>query len=79
MEILKDYNTDDVYVIGGGKIYDLLIPYCDEAVVTKLDNVYEADTYFPDLDTDENWTIKDTSEEMDHNGVKYRFVTYKKR
>ena len=78
MEILKDYDTDDVYVIGGGKIYDQLIPYCDEAIVTKLDNTYEADTYFPDLDADNNWTVKETSGEMDYNGIKYRLVTYKK-
>ena len=30
-------NTDDMVVIGGGMIYHALLPYCDTAVITKLE------------------------------------------
>ncbi len=79
MEILKNYDTDDVFVIGGGKIYDMLMPYCDEAIVTRLNYRYEADTYFPDLDNDDDWYIADESEEMTYFSIEYQRVTYKRK
>ena len=79
MEILKDYDTDDVFVIGGGKIYDMLMPYCDEAIVTRLNYRYEADTYFPDLDNDDDWYIADESEEMTYFSIEYQRVIYKRK
>ena len=46
-EELKEYDSDNVYVIGGATIYEQLIDYCDTAYVTKIDYSYEADVYFP--------------------------------
>lgn len=34
-------------VCGGAKIYQSLIPYCEELYVTKIKGVYECDTFFP--------------------------------
>ena len=34
MELTASDNTDDLFVIGGGQIYDQLLPYCNEALVT---------------------------------------------
>ena len=48
-EEVKKNNTDDVFVIGGGSIYEQLIPYCDTIYVTRIDASKEADTFFPDL------------------------------
>ena len=36
--------------MGGQSIYEQLLPYCDVVHVTRIDQAYEADTYFPDLD-----------------------------
>jgi len=46
---------DDVFVIGGEQIYKLLLPYCDEAYVTKVFETKQADAYMTDLDELENW------------------------
>ena len=35
-EILKDYDKDDVVVIGGASVYDQLLRYCDTAYITKF-------------------------------------------
>ena len=40
----------DVFVIGGESIYRAMLPYCDTALVTRIDYAYEADTWFPNLD-----------------------------
>ncbi len=73
---LKKYNSDDIYVIGGDSVYRQLLPYCRIAHVTKIDHVYQADTYFPDLDKMENWTVAGDSEEQTYFDLEYRFVLY---
>lgn len=45
LERLKDYDTEDVYVIGGESVYRQLLPYCDTAHITKIDRAYEADAF----------------------------------
>ena len=57
LEVLKPYEEEDIYVIGGDSIYRLLLPYCRTAHVTKIDFAFEADTYFPNLDEDGSWEI----------------------
>ncbi len=75
---LKRYDTNTVYVIGGSKVYEQLLPYCDTAYVTKVETEKEADRFFPNLDETEEWEIADNGEELEHNAVKFRFTTYKK-
>lgn len=77
-EVLKNYDSDSVYVIGGSIVYDLLLPYCDTAFVTKVDSSKEADKFFPNLDEKSEWKLDFVGEENEHNGVKFRFTTYKK-
>ena len=77
-EVLVEYNTDNVYVIGGASIYKQLLCYCDTAYVTKIDYEYEADTYFPNLDTDFEWEVEECSEEQTYFDLEYTFVKYRK-
>ena len=39
LDKLKEYDSDDVYVIGGAQIYSLLLPYCDTSLITHVDAV----------------------------------------
>ena len=76
------YTDDDVWVIGGGQIYNLLLPYCDEAYVSSVEKqeVKEADTFFPNLDNHEDW--KCTTIQVADNDpiIFYRYVNlYKER
>lgn len=76
---LEQYNTKDVYIIGGGSIYKELLPYCDVAHVTKIEHAYEADAYFPNLDEDKEWEITAESEELTYFDLEYRFVKYERK
>lgn len=78
MEMLKQYDSNDVYIIGGESIYRQMLPYCDVAHVTKIDHVYEADTYFPDLDADDEWQITAESEEQTYFDIAYTFTKYER-
>ena len=63
LERLKDYDTEDVYVIGGESVYRQLLPYCDTAHITKIDRAYEADAFFPNLEVDPEWELTGESDE----------------
>lgn len=76
LERLKQYNTEDVYVIGGESVYEELLPYCDTAYITKIDYTYQADRYFPNLDNDADWHIESESEEQTYFDLEYYFVKY---
>ena len=79
--LLKNLYTDDneVFVIGGEQIYRLLLPHCDECFVTFIDRAYDADAFFPDLDTDPDWELADESEEQTCFDVIYTFRTYRRK
>ena len=76
---LKEYNQDDVFVIGGGSVYKLLLPMCDTAYITKIDMAFDADTYIPDLDKSDEWKVEHESEQFEHEKIGYKFVTYKRK
>lgn len=76
---LKDFDDEDIYIIGGDSVYRQLLPYCDVAHVTKLDYEYQADSYFPDLDKDENWEITADSEEQTYFDIPYQFLKYERK
>ena len=74
---LKRRKEEEIYIIGGGEIYKALLPYCDEALVTKVDAIGGASVFFPNLDDDENFTLVYESEPIEDNGHTIRFTTYK--
>ena len=79
MEELKKYDSGDVYVIGGASVYEMLLPECSVAHVTKIDHEYEADTYFPDLDENPDWEITGESEEQTYFDLEYTFLRYERK
>lgn len=68
----------DVYVIGGESIYRAMLPYCQTALVTKIDHAYEADTYFPNLDEDPEWELAGETEEQTYFDLEYVFQKYER-
>ncbi len=79
LEILKQYPSEDIYIIGGESIYRQMLPYCDTAHITKVDYAYEADAYFPDLDQDEDWEVTADSDEQTYFDLAYTFVRYERK
>ena len=79
LEMLKEYDSKDIYIIGGDSIYKQMIPYCDTAIVTKISHVYEADAYFPNLDQDSEWTLTAEGEEETYFDLEYQFVKYERK
>ncbi len=49
--INKTFEVDDLMVIGGAKIYELMLPYATHLIITKIHAAFDGDTYFPAI----NW------------------------
>lgn len=79
LEELKKYNSEDIYVIGGESIYRMLLPYCDMALVTKIDHAFQADAYFPDLDAMDDWEMTEESEEQTCFDLEFCFTKYERK
>lgn len=73
---IEKYNTDDIFVIGGGAVYTQLLPYCTEVYVTKIQNTYSADKHFPDLDNIDTWELVSVSDTKEYNNIQYNFLKY---
>lgn len=73
------YNADKVFVIGGAMTYKTLLPYCSEVLVTKVDVVGGADTFFENLDKNENFELIYESAPEQTNGYTIKFTTYKNK
>ncbi|MDO4733349.1 MAG: dihydrofolate reductase [Bacillota bacterium] len=73
--LLRPYDEENIYVIGGESVYRLLLPYCHLAFVTRLKGDFAADRFLPDLEQ-EGWQLREVSEEFRHEGIGYNFCAY---
>ena len=79
LEICGQYKDDEVFVVGGARVYEELLPYADTAYVTYIDYAYEADAFFPNLDKSEEWVMTETSDEQTYFDVEYYFRKYERK
>ena len=76
---LENYDDDDVMIMGGSEVYRLLLPYCNCHLVTKVDDCYEADCTFENLDLKEDLELVYEGEEQSDNGVIYKYTEYRRK
>ena len=67
---------DDCFIIGGGEIYKMFLPYVKYAYVTKVDSEFEADTYMVNLDKEDGWKLHKKGETLSENGIEFSFDIY---
>ena len=79
LEELKKYNSDDIYIIGGDSVYKQMLPYVDTCEVTKIRHAYDADTFFPNLEKNDEWEISEESEEKIYFDLEYTFQIWKRK
>ncbi|MCR4306151.1 MAG: dihydrofolate reductase [Candidatus Daviesbacteria bacterium] len=71
-EALQLAEGDEVFIIGGGQIYQEAIKLADKLYLTLVEGSPEADTFFPDYS--EFKKIVWQSEEQESSGFKYKFL-----
>lgn len=75
-EIAEKFSGKPVYVIGGALIYELMLPYCNKALITKVMEEADADAFIRDFDSDPEWQLVKTSDPIDDNGHEICFCEY---
>ena len=79
LKTLEQYDSEEIYIIGGESIYRMMLPYCDTVFVTKIDRAFQADTFFPNLDEMEEWQMTEEGEEQTCFDLEFRFTKYERR
>ena len=75
-KITRDQEQREIYIIGGADVYEQLLPYCSEVLLTEIAADFQADKYFPALDKLEGW-IKSEEEDWQTDGeIKFRYLKY---
>lgn len=74
---LEKYEDDDIFVIGGAAVYNILIPYCKYAYITEIDDKAEnADAFITDISSLPMWSLETRSEKKEDNGTFFTFNKY---
>ena len=72
-------DDEECFVIGGGMVYRQFLPLADKLLVTWVHKDFEADTFFPEIDSG-SWQEINRSDSNDPgSGLTYSFVTYVRR
>ena len=73
----REFPDKDLYIIGGGQIYEQGIKYADEIILTKYNKVYEdVDTYFP-VDIMDNFSETEVIIEGSYEGIEFKTFVLK--
>lgn len=73
---LSAYDSNDVFVIGGGMFYKTMLPYCKNAYVTEVFANGDATVFFENLDKLSNWEKSYLSEVKKSGDLSFRFTLY---
>lgn len=77
--VLELAKTQNVYVIGGGMLYEAMLPYCEEVHVTKVDADGNGTVFFPCLDISPEFVLANETDIMEEMGYRFKFCVYKKQ
>ena len=87
VEILEDISLLDKYikdeeehfVIGGATMYRLLMPYCKKMYITEINQEFDGDVSFPEINMSE-WKVTEREKGLkdEKNPFDYEYVTYER-
>lgn len=77
-EYMHRHMEEQLFVIGGEEVYRLLLPLCDEVIVTRIDARFEADTFFPNLENMADWIETERTDPIPSvKGYHFRIFRYR--
>lgn len=73
-------DEQEIYIIGGAQIYQEAMPYATHLSLTKIDQAFDGNVYFPKVD----WNAWEEIGRVDHqadekNPYNYSFVAYERK
>lgn len=58
LEMANNHGEEEVFIIGGGTIYQQSLPFLDSIYLTEVQTELEGDTFFPELNFN-NWKVSE--------------------
>lgn len=75
LEIAK--NDNEIFIIGGGEIYTLGLPFSDKIELTRVHANFDVDTYFPEIPKEDWELIEETYHKADDKHLhSFSYLTY---
>lgn len=76
----KVENETEVFIIGGGMVYEQFLPLADKMYLTIVEKDFDADTFFSEIDFSE-WELieKETIQDDSSVDFSYRYETWLRR
>ncbi len=79
---LQDYinSEEENFIIGGATIYKLLLPKAQKLYITRINEEFDGDAYFPEISENE-WKIVEVEKGIrdEKNPYDYEYVTYMRK
>ncbi len=66
---------EEVFIAGGGRVYQEALPFTDRIYLTIIDKIIEGDVYFPQIDTS---SFQKIYEQRVEGEIPYTYYTYEK-
>ncbi len=80
LSLAHDNGEEEAFIIGGGQIYEMSMPYWDRLYLTEVDLEIDGDVFFPKINFDEwNLKVNDLHEADEKNEHPYTFKIYEKK
>lgn len=78
LELVK--NEPEIFIMGGGMIYEQFLPMADRLYLTRIEKSFEADTYFPIINFND-WQLTDLKVIDDDPKIdcSYRFEIWERK
>ena len=78
--IAKSDKNKEIFIIGGEQIYKLAFPHCNKLYLTKVDEEFIADVFFPEINYN-NWEVINSEiiEKTEKNQFAHQFLEMEKK
>lgn len=80
LKLAEENGEEEAFIIGGGEIYELSLPYLDRLYLTEVDLEVEGEVYFPEIEP-EKWTktFEEAHRADDKNEHNYTFKIFNRK
>lgn len=66
-------SKEEIILIGGAKMYQWLLPYCNKMILTHIHAAFRGDAYFPDFSQQDWQVVAKTNYPINDQNPKYEF------
>ena len=81
ISMLKKYidSEEENFVIGGATIYKLLMPYAKKLYITKINEEFKGDVYFPEINEEWIEIKREKGLKNEENPFEYEYIYYERK